>query len=76
MTFSMRRAFAILHKDYKDVSRNMYVSSTAFLPLIMAMVYGRLGIDNIDSHYIIINMTFIVVATFVQSSLIFSLPLM
>ncbi|MBP1991593.1 ABC transporter permease [Paenibacillus eucommiae] len=70
MTFSMRRVFAIFHKDYKDVSRNMYVTTTVVLPLIMAVFFGRLGIENVESHYIVINMAFILVATYVQSSLI------
>lgn len=70
MTFSMRRVFAILHKDYKDVSRNLYVTTTVFTPLIMAVFLGRLGIENIDFQYIIINMAFVLAATYVQSSLI------
>ncbi|MCU6793253.1 ABC transporter permease [Paenibacillus sp. WQ 127069] len=70
MTFSMRRVFAIMHKDYKDVSRNLYVTTTVFTPLIMAVFLVQLGIGNIDSHYIIINTAFVLVATYVQSSLI------
>ncbi|RJE87755.1 ABC transporter permease [Paenibacillus sp. 1011MAR3C5] len=70
MTFSMKRVCAILQKDYKDMSRNLYVSTTLFLPLIMAAVFGRMGIETLESHYMIINMAFILVGTYVQSSLI------
>ncbi|MNH93165.1 ABC-2 family transporter protein [compost metagenome] len=70
MTFSMKRVSAILHKDYKDVSRNMYVATTVFLPLILAAFYGRMGVEDVQSHYMIINLTFVLVATYVQSSLI------
>lgn len=70
MTFSMKRVFAILHKDYRDVSRNLYVTSTLLLPLVLAAFYGRLGTDSIAVHYLVINLTFIIVAAYVQSSLI------
>jgi ABC-2 type transport system permease protein len=70
MTFSMKRVLTILTKDYKDLSRNLYVSMTIFIPLIMAAVFGSLNSVNIESQYLIINMTFIMVATYIQSSLI------
>ncbi|MNB86806.1 hypothetical protein D3C75_337610 [compost metagenome] len=66
MTFSTRRIFAILQKDYKDLSRNLFVSTTLILPLLMAVLFGRMGIEGIASHYIIINLGFILVATYVQ----------
>ncbi|MBE1555220.1 ABC transporter permease [Sporosarcina limicola] len=70
MTFSMKRVHAIFQKDLKDFSRNMAVSSIIFMPLILAAFYSRMGMDSIDAHYTIINMTFGMVATFVQCCLI------
>ncbi|KUP24626.1 ABC transporter permease [Paenibacillus sp. DMB5] len=70
MTFSTRRIFAILQKDYKDLSRNLYVTTTLFMPLLMAALFGRMGMGTISSYYIVINMGFILVATYVQSALI------
>ncbi|MFD0588770.1 ABC transporter permease [Paenibacillus sp. GCM10027627] len=70
MTFSMRRVYAILQKDYKDISRNMFVFVTLFLPLLMAAFYGRMGETTVYADYMIINMTFVLVGAYVQSSLI------
>lgn len=70
MNISMQRIKAIFIKDYKDFSRNMAVSIMLFLPLVMAAFYGRLGKTSIDAHFMSINMTFILVATYVQCCLI------
>ena len=70
MTFSMKRSLAILQKDYKDVSKNMYVCFTLFLPLVMAAVYGRMGVNTINAVYMVFNISFTLVATYVQCSLI------
>lgn len=70
MNLSIKRSIAILQKDYKDVSKNLYVSSAVFMPLLMAAFYGRMGADLIESHYMVINMTFCLVAAYVQCSLI------
>lgn len=70
MTFSTRRIIAILQKDYKDLSRNLFVSTTLIMPLLMAVLFGRMGIEGIASHYLIINLGFILVGAYVQSSLI------
>ncbi|OBZ11363.1 MULTISPECIES: ABC transporter permease [Bacillales] len=70
MTFSMKRVMTIMQKDYKDLSRNLYVSMTLFIPLIMAAIFGRLDSGTVDAQYMIINMAFIMVATYIQSSLI------
>lgn len=51
MTFSMKRVRAILQKDYKDVSRNMYITTTLILPLILAAFLGALA--GIPLMYII-----------------------
>ncbi|WP_054026046.1 ABC transporter permease [Bacillus sp. FJAT-28004] len=70
MTFSMKRVLAILQKDYKDVSRNLYVTSTIFMPLLLAAFYGNMGDMTIYTQYMIINMTFIMVGAYVQSALV------
>ena len=70
MTFSWKRVNAIFQKDFKDFSRNTAVSIVIFLPLILAAVYGRMGVDSIQVHFMIINMTFAMVGTYVQCCLI------
>ncbi|SER51793.1 ABC transporter permease [Psychrobacillus sp. OK032] len=70
MTFSWKRVNAILQKDFKDFSRNTAVSIVIFLPIILAAVYGRMGLDSIQAHYMNINMTFAMVGTYVQCCLI------
>lgn len=70
MNLSMKRVNAIFQKDFKDFSRNMAVSITIFLPLLVAALYGRMGIDTLQAHYMIFNMTFALVATYVQCCLI------
>ncbi|WP_313891191.1 ABC transporter permease [Psychrobacillus sp.] len=70
MTFSWKRVNAIFQKDFKDFSRNMAVSIVIFLPLIMAAVYSRMGVDSIQGHFMTINMTFAMVGTYVQCCLI------
>ncbi|WP_396129160.1 hypothetical protein [Exiguobacterium mexicanum] len=70
MTFSMKRALAIFQKDYKDLSRNLFVSSTLIMPLFFAVFYSQLGGEGIDVTYFVINVTFSLVATFVQCALI------
>lgn len=70
MTFSWKRVNAIFQKDFKDFSRNLAVSIVIFLPLILAAVYGRMGLDSIQAHFLNINMTFAMVGTYVQCCLI------
>jgi ABC-2 type transport system permease protein len=70
MTFSIKRSIAIFQKDYKDVSKNLFVSSSALMPLILAALYGRMGVESINEHYLIFNMTFCLVAAYIQCSLI------
>src|SRR5690606_39173865 len=61
---------AIFQKDFKDFSRNMAVSVVIIIPPILAAIYGRMGVDSIESHYMIINIAFSMVAAFVQCCLI------
>lgn len=70
MTFSFKRSIAIFQKDYKDVSKNLFVSSSALMPLILAALYGRVGVESINEHYLIFNMTLCMVAAYIQCSLI------
>lgn len=71
MNFSMRRVNAIFQKDFKDISRNSAVSVTALMPLIMAFVLGKMNKEvSIDAHYMVINLSMVIIATFVQCSLI------
>lgn len=70
MTFSWKRVNAIFQKDFKDFSRNIAVSIVIFLPLIIAALYGRMGLDSIQAHFLNINMTFTMVGTYVQCCLI------
>ncbi|MGM1047107.1 MAG: ABC transporter permease [Bacillota bacterium] len=70
MTFSLKRSLAILQKDYKDVSKNMYVSFSLIMPLAMAAYYGRTGVNTINVVYMVINLALTLVATYLQSALI------
>ncbi|MCM3636306.1 ABC transporter permease [Sporosarcina luteola] len=70
MMISWKRVNAILQKDFKDFSRNLAVSSVIFVPIISGAFYGRMGVDSIDTHFMLVNMTFGMVAAFVQCCLI------
>ncbi|MBS4191850.1 ABC transporter permease [Bacillus sp. FJAT-49705] len=70
MIFSIKRSFAIFQKDYKDVSKNLYVTVSVLMPLALAALWGMDGIDNINIHYMLFNMTLCMVAAYVQCCLI------
>lgn len=70
MIFSFKRSIAILQKDYKDISKNLFVSSSIFMPILLAFFYGRSGVETIYEHYMIINLAFCIVAAYIQCSLI------
>lgn len=70
MNLSMKRVNAIFQKDLKDFSRNLSVSVVTFLPLFIAAIYSRMGVDTMQAHYMIFNMTFAMIATYVQCCLI------
>ena len=67
---SLKRVNAIFQKDFKDFSRNYAVSVVIFIPIVLGAVYGRMGVDTIETHFMLINMTFSMVAAFVQCCLI------
>ena len=48
----------------------MYVSSSLFLPIVLAIFYTRIGETTIELHYLIINLAFVAVAFMVQSAII------
>ncbi|MDI2589179.1 ABC transporter permease [Psychrobacillus sp. NEAU-3TGS] len=70
MTISWKRVNAILQKDFKDFSRNSAVSIIIFFPIILAAIYGRMGIDSLQTQFMNINMAFAMVGTYVQCCLI------
>ncbi|RDW17414.1 ABC transporter permease [Oceanobacillus chungangensis] len=70
MTFSMKRVMAIFQKDMKDLSKNIYITSTLILPLFFAFFYGRMDNLTIDVHYMVINLVLAVVTSFVQCAII------
>ncbi|MED3552856.1 ABC transporter permease [Cytobacillus praedii] len=70
MIFSVKRTMAIFQKDYKDILKNYFVSSSVLMPLVLAALYGRMGVETVNEHYLIFNMTFCLVAAYVQCSLI------
>ncbi|MBD8026552.1 ABC transporter permease [Ureibacillus sp. Re31] len=68
MNFS--RIQAIFIKDYKEFSRNYAVSIMVLLPLIMAFIYNKTGVNNIQAYFLPINLAFTSVTAFVQCCLI------
>ncbi|MFP7201957.1 ABC transporter permease [Lysinibacillus halotolerans] len=68
MNFS--RIQAIFIKDYKEFSRNYAVSIMVLLPLIMAFIYNKTGVNNLQAYFLPINLTFSSVTAFVQCCLI------
>ncbi|EGQ24152.1 ABC transporter permease [Sporosarcina newyorkensis] len=70
MMISLRRMNAILQKDFKDFSRNLAVSTVLIMPIGLGAFYGRGGVNSIEAHYMLINLAFVMIATFVQCCLI------
>lgn len=70
MNISMKRVKAIFMKDYKEFSRNLSISIVILMTPLLSLFYGKTGVNTIDSYYLIFNMTFVMVATYVQSCLI------
>lgn len=70
MIFSWRRVNAIFQKDLKDLTKNLYVGTSLLMPVILAFMFGKMGEAGIEEHYLIINLTLVAVAFFVQSALI------
>ncbi|QKS70075.1 ABC transporter permease [Paenalkalicoccus suaedae] len=70
MTLSMKRIYAIFQKDVKDVFKNMFVLSTLFMPIILAVFYSSADIISQEISLLLINLTFVAVATFIQAAII------
>ncbi|KRG14083.1 ABC transporter, partial [Lederbergia galactosidilytica] len=70
MIFSLKRSMAIFQKDYKDVIKNYFVSTSALMPILLAAFYGRMGVETISGHYMVFNLTLCLVAAYVQCALI------
>jgi len=70
MIFSFKRMNAIFQKDLKDLTKNIYVGTSLLMPVLIAFMYGGMEDISIDAHYLIINLTLVAVAFFVQSALI------
>ncbi|MFB5663506.1 ABC transporter permease [Alteribacillus sp. HJP-4] len=70
MTLSFKRMYAIFEKDLKDLSKNMFVLTTLLMPLVFALMFSRSETVSIEIYFLVINMTFSAVGTFVQSAII------
>ncbi|MBO0991861.1 ABC transporter permease [Bacillus sp. SD088] len=70
MIFSFKRSMAIFQKDYKDIMKNYFVSTSAVMPLILAVFYSRMGTLAVFDHYLIFNLTFCLVGAYIQCALI------
>ncbi|WP_393964784.1 ABC transporter permease [Exiguobacterium sp. S22-S28] len=70
MNLSIQRTLAIFLKDVKDVTRNLFVTTTLLVPILLAIVYRNLGDITLEIHYTVINLTFSSVTAFVQCTLI------
>ncbi|WP_433956894.1 ABC transporter permease [Cytobacillus horneckiae] len=70
MNLSIKRLMAIFNKDYKDLSRNMYVSFTVVVPLFLAAFMGRQGNIALEQQYMVYNLTLCLVTAYIQCALI------
>jgi ABC-2 type transport system permease protein len=70
MIFSLKRMNAIFKKDLKDLTKNIYVGTSLLMPVVLAFMYGKMDNIGIEAHYLIINLTLVAVAFFVQCALI------
>ncbi|NJP37384.1 ABC transporter permease [Alkalicoccus luteus] len=70
MNFSIVRTYSIAAKDMKELSKNMFVLTTAVMPFLFALMFGRQDDIPLVVHYLVINLTFASVTCFVQTALI------
>ncbi|WP_018924023.1 ABC transporter permease [Salsuginibacillus kocurii] len=70
MSFSINRVYAIFQKDVKELAKNLMVLSTIIMPLFFALLFGREDPVVLEIHYLIINLTLVSVAAFVQCAII------
>lgn len=67
---AVQRMYAIFMKDVKDLSKNLFVTTTVITPVILALFYGQQDQLPIEIHYLTFNIALVLVATFVQAALI------
>lgn|SRR5699024_1807330 len=71
MNISLRRVYAIFQKDVKDMMKNLYVSTALLMPLLLAAFYGKVYEElPLEAHFLVINLTFVMIGAYVQSALI------
>ncbi|QGM30624.1 ABC transporter permease subunit [Bacillus sp. N3536] len=70
MTFSWKRVNAIFQKDFKEFTRNMAVSMVIYLPVLMAAIFSRMGMDPLVNSNFTIGFAFTMVGSYVQCCLI------
>lgn len=70
MKTSITRMQAIFVKDFKDLMKNMFISTSMLMPIILAFLYSRISDVTIDLVYLVINLAFIAVAFLIQCSII------
>lgn len=70
MSTSFNRILAIFKKDFKDLMKNMFISSSMLMPIILAFVYRRVDVIPIEISFLLVNLSFVVVAFLVQCSII------
>ncbi len=70
MKTSIIRMQAIFVKDFKDLMKNMFISTSMLMPIILAFLYSRISDITIDLMYLVINLAFMAVAFLIQCSII------
>ena len=70
MIIALRRIRAIFEKDIKDLFKNMFVLTTVAIPLLVGFIIGLERDVPIALHFLVINLAFIGVATYLQCAII------
>jgi len=50
--------------------KNLFISTTLVVPLLLAFLYGRMGMTDLTSYFMVFNITFTMIGTYVQAALI------
>lgn len=70
MSISLKRARAIVVKDYKEFSRNYAVSIMLIFPIILALLLRSAGSTLPGVFALLLNLSFVLIPCFVQACLI------
>src|SRR5690625_2236267 len=70
MKTSINRIQAIFVKDFKELMKNMFISSSMLMPIVLAFMYNRLAEHTLEFVVLVINLAFVVVAFLIQASII------